>query len=701
MLCPTAIYIIIIMKTRILEFLRNIGIAAHIDAGKTTLTERILYYSGKNHKIGNTHTGDTIMDHQREERERGITITAAATQTNWEWMQQQYLINIIDTPGHVDFTVEVERSLRVLDAMVALFCAVGGVEPQSETVWRQANRYGIPRIAFINKMDLAGADFNKVLAQIRKELGANAIALQIPIGEEEYFSGIVDLVEMKAWQWVDEKPLVIAIPTELVAEAKQQRQLLLEALAEFDETIFHKFFKDPESISVDEIKQAIRRAVLKQEILPVLCGTAYKNKGVEMLLDAICVYFPSPFDLPAVEGTDPESMELISRDSDSEAPFSALVFKIALDEQNRKVFFFRVYSGSLEPGAVVLNPRTGKKERFAAFFQLHGAKRFALNQVLAGDIAAVLGLKNVQTGDTLCASDAPILLESIQFPEPVIGMAIEAKNNQDLGKLSQALAELMQEDPTFKVKVNAETAQTIIYGMGELHLEVLVNRLTKDLGIECTVGEPEVTYREVLTFTIQHTERFAKQNGGQGLFAEISIEIGPADESFLLSEEFLSGKTSLQFVNDISGGAINRDLIPSVRKGFEEAMKNGLLKGYELEHLKVRLFDGQMHSKDSKPLAFELCAKEAFRTAGLKAMPMLMEPLMLVEVLCPDEYIGTILASINKRRGVPLGMHNRLNESIVKAEVPLVELFGYAAKIRQMTKGKATATLTFSRFAVI
>lgn len=689
----------IIMKTRILEFLRNIGIAAHIDAGKTTLTERILYYTGKNHKIGNTHTGDTVMDHQREERERGITITAAATQASWEWIQQQFTINIIDTPGHVDFTVEVERSLRVLDGMVALFCAVGGVEPQSETVWRQANKYGVPRIAFVNKMDLAGADFNKVLRQIRKQFGANAIALQIPIGEEEHFSGIIDLVAMKAWQWNNEKPIGIPIPVDLLDEAKRQRYQLLEALAEFDEVIFHKFFQEPESITTNEVMRAIRCSVLAQEVIPVLCGTAYKNKGIEMLLDAICAYLPSPLDLPAVEGQHPETGATAFRSSNAEDPFAALVFKIALDEQNRKVFFFRVYSGSIEPGTVVLNPRTGKKERLASLFQLHGAKRFALNEVTAGDIAAVVGLKNMQTGDTLCALDAPIILESIQFPEPVIGVAVEAKYHQDLGKLSQALAELMQEDPTFKVKVNPETAQTLIYGMGELHLEVLVNRLINDFGIECTTGVPEVTYREALTQTIQHTERFAKQNGGQGLFAEISVEIGPADANFLQSEEYLSGKTRLQFINDISGGAIARELIPAVRKGFEEAMKNGLLNGNELEHMKVRLIDGQMHSKDSKPLAFELCAKEAFKAAGVKSLPILLEPLMLVEVLCPDEYIGTIMASINQRRGLPLGIDSRLNETIIKAEVPLAELFGYAANIRQTTKGKASTTLTFSRFA--
>lgn len=687
------------MRARRLMHLRNIGIAAHIDAGKTTMTERMLFYSGKTHKIGDTHTGDTTMDFKKAEKDRGITISSAATQTQWTWQKEAYTINIIDTPGHVDFTAEVERSLRVLDGLVVLFSAVSGVEPQSETVWRQADKYNVPRIGFVNKMDLAGADFAKVLQQMKEHFGVQPLALQVPIGEEDEFLGVVDLVTMQAYVWQDEEPQAVEIPEHLQASVKQARQMLLECLAEHNEVILRKYFEAPETISTEELYKAIRVATLNRSIVPMLCGSAYRKKGVQQLIDAVAAYLPSPLDKGAVLATLLDNEQEVERLPSKDEPFTALAFKVALDEQNRKVVYLRVYAGELEKGEFVLNARTQMRERLGTMFQMNGAKRERLSQISVGDIVAIIGLKDVRTGDTLSALEAPVRLESIDFPEPVVGMAIEVQNTKDLTKLSMALAKLQEEDPTFQVQIDQDTGQTIIRGMGELHLEVLLDRLQEDFEVACNVGQPEVTYKEAFTETVTYNHRLKKQGGGKGLFAQIAFDLGPADADFLESEEFKNGKTRLQFVNDIFGGSIPREYLPAVQKGFEAMLTEGILAGYALDSLKVRVFDGAIHKEDSKPLAFELCAKEGFRLAAPAAKPVLLEPIMAVEIHCPDDHIGTIMAGINRRRGLPKGLDEQVGHTVVKADIPLAELFGYTNHLRAATSGRASATLTFSHYA--
>jgi elongation factor G len=687
------------MKASDPEHLRNIGIAAHIDAGKTTLTERVLFYTGKTHKIGEVHTGNTIMDFLEEERERGITITAAATQTQWEWKGQIFTINIIDTPGHVDFTVEVERSMRVLDGLVVLFCGVHGVEPQSETVWRQADRYGVPRIAFVNKLDLAGSDFFDVLEQMKTRLAARPLAMQIPIGEENDFLGVVDLVEQKSYVWDEEGMHIGPPPEDLLEETEHYRQQLVEAAAEYDETILAKFFEAPETITEEEIRKAVRQATLQRELVPVFCGAAYKNKGVEPLLDAVGAYLPSPLDIGEVRGVNPQTGEPESRHLEADDPFTALVFKTTLDEQNRKLAFFRVYSGQARRGQVVLNPRTGEKDRMANLYQLHGGKRNAVFEVSAGDIAAVNGPRDLRTGDTLCAQEAPILLDSITFPEPVIGMAIEAKRTSDLDRLHEALEKLAEEDPSFHAFEDKETGQTIIRGMGELHLEIIQHRLRDDFKVECNVGMPEVTYKEALTQPFVYAHEFERSGEGPNLYAKMTFEIGPADEAFIESLEFQSGKVRLQFVDETPEGSIPKSFLPAIRRGFENMMHFGVQAGFEVQSMKVRVLGGVADSNRSNEQAFELCAREGFRMAAPEAGPILLEPIMYLEISSPEEHVGTVLASINRRRGVPKGMENKPGYVLIKAEAPLAELFGYAAKIRTNTSGRAVASLTFSHYA--
>ncbi|MCP4438250.1 MAG: elongation factor G [Aureispira sp.] len=687
------------MRARRLMHLRNIGIAAHIDAGKTTMTERMLFYTGKTHKIGDTHTGNTTMDFKKAEKDRGITISSAATQTQWNWLEQDYTINIIDTPGHVDFTAEVERSLRVLDGLVVLFSAVSGVEPQSETVWRQADKYKVPRIGFVNKMDLAGADFGKVLQQMEDHLGVQTLALQVPIGEEDGFEGVVDLITMQAYTWQNGEQQLMDIPQELMEEVALARRVLLENLAEHDEVVLSKYFEDADSISVEDLYRAIRSAVLERAIVPMLCGSAYRNKGVEQLIDAVAAYLPSPINKGAVTATLINEEQEVERQPTVEEAFTALAFKVALDEQNRKVVYLRVYAGQLDKGEFVLNARTQSRERLGTIFQMNGAKRESLQQIRVGDIVAVIGLKDVRTGDTLSDLEAPVRLESIDFPEPVVGMAIEVKASKDLTKLSMALAKLQEEDPTFQVQIDQDTGQTIIRGMGELHLEVLLDRLQEEFNVECNVGQPEVTYKEALTDIVTYTHRLKKQGGGKGLFAQIAFDLGPVDSEFLDSEEYQKGKTRLQFVNDIFGGSIPREFLPAVQKGFEAMLAEGVLAGYGLDSVKVRVFDGAIHKEDSKPLAFELCAKEGFKLAAPLAKPVLLEPIMAVEIVCPEDHIGTIMAGINRRRGLPKGLEEQAGSTIVKADIPLAELFGYTNHLRAATSGRASATLTFSHYA--
>lgn len=689
-----------------LRFLRNIGIAAHIDAGKTTTTERILYYTGLTHKIGEVHEGAATMDHMEQEKERGITITAAATKVHWNWLGNTYEINIIDTPGHVDFTVEVERSLRVLDGAVALFCAVSGVEPQSETVWRQADKYKVPRIAFVNKMDRSGADFFHVVEDIRNKLGANAIPLQVPIGVEDTFRGVVDLITDEAKIW-NEEDLgmtyeVVPIPEDLVDTVREYKEKLLEAVAEYDESLMEKYFDDPSSITPDEIRAAIRKAVIDMSMTPVLCGSAFKNKGVQALLDACCAFLPSPLDKGPVQGRNPQTDQTEVRRPTLDDPFTSLCFKITTDPYVGRLAFIRVYSGQLEEGSYVLNTRTMKKERMSRLYQMHANKQNPIKKVEVGDIAAAVGFKNIRTGDTLCDVDHPIELESMSFPEPVIGVAIEPKSQKDMDKLGMALSKLAEEDPTFRVRFDEETNQTIISGMGELHLEIIVDRLRREFKVECNQGQPQVNYKERLTKTVDHTQRLKKQTGGAGLFAQISFEIGPADEEFLQSEEFKSGKQRLQFVNDIFGGAIPKELIPSVIKGFEAMMDTGVLAGYALESMKVRVYDGQTHPVDSKPIAFELCAKEGFKEAAPKAEPQLLEPIMKVEIVTPEEFVGPIIGDLNRRRGIPKGQESRPGGVIaIQAEVPLAEMFGYVTTLRTITSGRASSTMEFSHYAPV
>ncbi len=688
-----------------LTYTRNIGIAAHIDAGKTTTTERVLYYTGLSHKIGEVHDGAATMDWMEQEQERGITITSAATKTSWKWKGQEYSLNIIDTPGHVDFTVEVNRSLRVLDGLVFLFCAVSGVEPQSETNWRLADNYRVPRIGFVNKMDRSGADFFNVVNDVQEKLGSKAIPLQVPIGSEERFKGVVDLITNEAIVWNEEDMgmtyEVIDIPEDLKDIVAEWREKLLECVAEYDENILEKYFDDPDSISVDEIRAAVRAAVLDLAFVPMMCGSAFKNKGVQAVLDASCAYLPSPLDVGAVTGTNPNNEKEVTLKPDAEEPFSALAFKIATDPYVGRLAFFRVYSGALNAGSYILNNRTGKKERISRLFQMHSNKQNPIDRVEAGDIAAGVGFKDLRTGDTLSREGFPLQFESMVFPDPVIGIAVEPKSQKDIDKLGLALAKLAEEDPTFRVRFDEETNQTVISGMGELHLEIIVDRLRREFKVECNQGQPQVSYKEALTSTVDHTERLKKQSGGSGLFAQMSFEVGPADEEFLESEGFKSGKDKLQFENAIHGGSIPRELMPSVIKGFTAMMSNGVLAGYAIDSMKVKVYDGQTHPVDSKPIAFELCAKEGFKAAAGRANPVLLEPIMKLEVITPEEFVGAVIGDLNRRRGLPKGQEPKGGAVSVTADVPLSEMFGYVTQLRTITSGRASSTMEFSHYAPV
>ncbi len=677
---------------RDLKYTRNIGIMAHIDAGKTTTTERILFYTGVSHRMGETHDGSATMDWMVQEQERGITITSAATTTFWNYQDKQYKINIIDTPGHVDFTVEVERSLRVLDGAIALFCAVGGVEPQSETVWRQADKYKVPRISFINKMDRAGADFFGVVDKIKERLGMNAVPLQIPIGHEEEFRGIVDLITNKAYEWEDETLgasfIEVPVPEDLRETVEKSRMALVEGCAEESEELLEKFIDDPDSISEQEMLDIIRKATIDMRITPVLCGSAFKNKGIQALLDAVVKFLPSPSDIESVEGINPKTEKPEKRKADASEPFAALAFKIATDPYVGRLCFFRVYSGSLSAGSYVWNASTRKKERISRILQMHANKQNPIDRIEAGDIGAAVGFKNIHTGDSLCDEKHPVLLESMSFPEPVISVAVEPKTQADLDKLNLALGKLAEEDPTFNVKTDPDSGQTIISGMGELHLEILLDRLQREFRVEANQGAPQVAYKEAVTSTVKHREVYKKQTGGKGKFADIIIEVGPADE----------GVNGLQFIDEVKGGNIPREFIPSVEKGFKAAMQNGVLAGFPVESLKVRLIDGSFHSVDSDQLSFELAAKIAFRNACKKAGSVLLEPIMKLEVVTPEEYLGDVVGDINRRRGHLNGISSRVNLQVIDAEVPLSEMFGYVTSLRTLTSGRAVSTMEFKRF---
>ena len=667
---------------------------AHIDAGKTTTSERILYYTGKTHKIGEVHDGAATMDWMVQEQERGITITSAATTAFWRYNGETYQINLIDTPGHVDFTVEVERSLRVLDGTVATFCAVGRVQPQSETVWRQADKYRVPKIAYVNKMDRVGADFFAVVEEIHDKLGANALPICIPIGSEDKFAGIVDLISRKAIYYdQDSKELVNYeikdVPDSMKEEVEEWRSRLLEAVAEYDDRILQKFFDDPDTITEEEIISAIRKATIDMAIVPACCGSSFKNKGVQFLLDAVMRYLPSPLDVPEVEGVNPENDKKEERKPAAGDPFCALVFKIATDPFVGRLAFLRAYSGKLDAGSYVLNTRSGKKERVARLYQMHSNKQNPIDSVEAGDICAAVGFKDLRTGDTICDENHPIVLESITFPDPVIGLAVEPKTQKDLDKLGIALGKLSEEDPTFTVRTDHETGQTVISGMGELHLEIIVDRLKREFGVEINQGAPQVNYKEAVRSTVQHREVFKKQTGGKGKFADIIVEIGPADE----------GVTGLQFVDQVKGGNVPREFIPAVEKGFKSAMANGTLAGFEVPSLKVTLLDGSFHPVDSDALSFEICARMAFRHAMPKADPVLLEPIMSLEVVTPEEYMGDVIGDLNKRRGQITNMDSKANARIVKAKVPLSEQFGYVTILRTITSGRATSTMEFSHYA--
>jgi len=684
-----------------LSLLRNIGIMAHIDAGKTTTTERILYYTGLTHKIGEVHEGGAVMDWMEQEQERGITITSAATTTFWKYPTSQgnpteatkeYKINIIDTPGHVDFTVEVERSLRVLDGAVALFCAVSGVEPQSETVWRQADKYQVPRICFINKMDRAGADFFHAVAEIKDKLGANPLPLQIPIGSEGNFKGIIDLITNQAIIWNEEDLgmtyKIVPIPEELQATSEEWRQKLIESVAEYDDALLEKFFVDPHSITAEEMRVAIRKAVIDLSFSPVLCGSSFRNKGVQALLDAVCSYLPSPLDLPPIKGINPATEQEETRNPSVQEPFAALAFKITTDPFVGRLAFMRVYSGNLDAGSYVCNNRTGKKERISRLMQMHSNKQNPISKVEAGDICACVGFKDIKTGDTLTDEKNKIVLESISFPEPVIGYSIEPKKQADVDKLSMAISKLVEEDPTLKIETNEETGQTILKGMGELHLEIIIDRLKREFKLEINQGAPQVAYKEALTASVEHKEVYKKQTGGRGKFADIVFTLGPREDEQL----------GLEFVNGIVGGVIPREFIPSIQKGFEAAMVNGPLASYPIEAMKVRLFHGSFHDVDSDALSFELAARIGFKEAAKKASPVLMAPIMAVEVTTPDEFTGAVTGDLNRRRGLMKGMEVKGGVQVVKAYVPLAELFGYVTDLRTITSGRASATLTFSNY---
>lgn len=686
---------------RDLRFTRNIGISAHIDAGKTTTSERILYYTGKTHKIGEVHDGAATMDWMVQEQERGITITSAATTCFWNFPTKQgqntpdtknYQINLIDTPGHVDFTVEVERSLRVLDGAVALFCAVGGVEPQSETVWRQMNKYNVPRIGFVNKMDRAGADFLNVVGQVKERLGAKPVPLQIPIGAEDTFKGVVDLVRMEAIIWDEAsegaKYAVVDIPSDVMEDVEKYRNYMLETVAESDDALMEKFFEDPNSITEEEVHNAIRKATLSMAITPILCGSAFKNKGVQTMLDAVIRYLPSPMDVEAVTGINPDTEEPEVRKPSASEPMSALAFKIATDPYVGRLCFFRMYSGRLDAGSYVLNVRTGNKERISRLFQMHSNKQNPIDFIEAGDIGAAVGFKDIRTGDTLCDENKPITLEAMSFPEPVIGVAIEPKTQADLDRLGNALFKLAEEDPTFRVHTDEDSGQTIISGMGELHLEIILDRLRREFKVECNQGAPQVAYKEAITGRVEHREVYKKQTGGRGKFADIVVTIEPNSEE----------KVGLEFVDMVKGGNIPREYIPSVQKGFEASLSNGVLAGFPLTGIKVTLLDGSYHAVDSDSLSFELCAKMAYREALPKAKPILLEPIMKVEVVTPEENMGDVVGDLNRRRGQIEGMDSRGNAKVIKAKVPLSEMFGYVTSLRTITSGRAASTMEFSHY---
>ncbi|MEJ6749433.1 MAG: elongation factor G [Flavobacteriales bacterium] len=682
------------MAKRDLKYTRNIGIAAHIDAGKTTTTERILYYGGVSHKIGEVHDGAATMDWMEQEQERGITITSAATTLNWDYRGEEYHVNIIDTPGHVDFTVEVNRSLRVLDGLVFLFSAVDGVEPQSETNWRLANNYNVPRIGFVNKMDRQGADFLKVSKQVKDMLGSHALPLQIPIGAEETFRGVVDLINFKGIVWNEEDQGMtyeeIEIPEDIIDEAREYRGLLLEAVAEFDESLMEKYFEDENSLTESEILAALRQATISGKVVPMMCGSAFKNKGVQAMLDMVMEILPSPMDTEAIIGTHPDTDEEEVRQPSVDEPFTSLAFKIATDPYVGRLCFTRAYSGVLESGSYVFNTRTSKKERISRIFQMHANKQNQIDSLQAGDIAALVGFKDIRTGDTLCDQKHPIVLESMDFPDPVIGIAIEPKTQKDMDKLGVALAKLAEEDPTFTVKTDHDSGQTIISGMGELHLEIIVDRLKREFDVECNQGAPQVSYKEAVQHSVRHREIYKKQSGGRGKFADISFELSPVDDDF-------EGE-GLQFVNEIKGGNIPKEFIPSVEKGFKIAMENGVLAGFPIDTLKVRLFDGSYHDVDSDALSFELCAKIAFKSAVKQAGPELLEPIMRLDVITPEENMGDIIGDLNRRRGQVEGMEDKAGSKLVKAKVPLSEMFGYVTDLRTISSGRATSTMEFFSF---
>ncbi|MEY2648327.1 MAG: hypothetical protein RLZZ45_1435 [Bacteroidota bacterium] len=690
-----------------LKFQRNFGIAAHIDAGKTTTTERILRYTGMIHKIGEVHDGAATTDWMEQEKERGITITSAAVSCQWNFPTvlgkatadtKKYYFNIIDTPGHVDFTVEVERSMRVLDGLIALFSAVDGVEPQSETVWRQANRYKVPRIGFVNKMDRSGADFLMVVRQVKEMLGAKAVPLQLPIGAEDNFKGVVDLIKMKGIIWHMETEGMtfdeIPVPADMVEEANEWRQNLIEAVAEYDDTLMEKFFEDPNSITEEEVHEAIRKACIDLSIVPMMCGSSFKNKGVQTALDAVCRYLPSPVDIDAVEGTNPDNGETLIRKPEATEPFAALAFKIMTDPFVGRLAFFRVYSGHLDAGSYVLNVRSGKKERISRIMKMFANKQNPIDFIEAGDIGAAVGFKEIKTGDTLCDENNPIVLENMFIPEPVISVAVEPKAQADVDKMGMAIAKLVEEDPTLRVKTDEETGQTILSGMGELHLEIIVDRMRREFKVEVNQGAPQVAYKEAFQATIEHRETLKKQTGGRGKFADIQFSIGPADEEWLKENP---GK-QMQFVNDIFGGSIPREFIPAIQKGFEQSMSTGVLANYPVEHMKIRIFDGSFHQVDSDSMSFELCAKSGFREAARKAKPVLLEPIMKVEVITPEQYMGDVTGDLNRRRGMLEGMDSRAGAQVIKAKVPLSEMFGYVTQLRSLSSGRASSTMEFSHY---
>ena len=677
---------------------RNIGIMAHIDAGKTTTSERILFYTGKTHKIGETHDGSATMDWMAQEQERGITITSAATTAFWTWNGNKYKFNLIDTPGHVDFTAEVERSLRVLDGAVATYCAVGGVEPQSETVWRQADKYNVPRIGYVNKMDRSGADFFEVVRQMKEILGATPCVVAVPIGAEENFKGIVDLIKMKAILWHDEtmgaEYSVEDIPADMADECEEWRGKMIELAAEQDDTLMEKYFEDPDSLTEEEIVAAIRKGTLALDIVPMTCGSSFKNKGVQTLLDYVCMFLPSPLDTPNIIGTNPDTGEDEERKPSEDEKTSALAFKIATDPYVGRLTFFRVYSGKIEAGSYTFNVRSGKKERVSRLFQMHSNHQNPVEEIAAGDIGAGVGFKDIRTGDTLCDEDAPIVLESMDFPDPVIGIAVEPKTQKDLDKLSNGLAKLAEEDPTFTVKTDEQSGQTVISGMGELHLDIIIDRLKREFKVECNQGKPQVNYKEAITATVNHREVYKKQSGGRGKFADIIVNVGPRDEDY--------NETPLQFINSVTGGNIPKEFIPSVQKGFDAAMKNGVLGGFPMDSLKVELVDGSFHPVDSDQLSFEIAAQMAYKACCAKAKPVLMEPIMKLEVVTPEENMGDVIGDLNKRRGQVEGMDTtRTGARLVKAMVPLAEMFGYVTALRTITSGRATSSMTYDHHAPV